>query len=84
LPIVALSYSLRHIAHISNDFFKVADELLQIHLCFFSHSIKLRSLPLSVMYPCITCQDVCVQRHMWQNAYYRNVKWTFEDLLLLR
>jgi len=32
---------------------------------------------------CITCEDACVQRarHMRQNAYYRNLKWTLEDLL---
>jgi len=33
--------------------------------------------------PCIICQDVCVQtaHHMRQNAYYRNLKWSLEDLL---
>ena len=32
---------------------------------------------------CITCQDVCFQtaHHMRQNAYFRNLKWTLEDLL---
>jgi len=31
---------------------------------------------------CITCQDVYVQtsHHMRQNTYYRNLKWTLEDL----
>jgi len=26
------------------------------------------------LYRCITCQDVCVNSRMRQNAYYRNLK----------
>jgi len=42
------------------------ETLLQIHLCFFSHSIKLRVLPLSALTVSLhylpMWQDVCVQQ----------------------
>ena len=41
----------RHIGHThtNNGFFKLVEALLQIHSCFFSHSVKLRGLPLSAV-----------------------------------
>jgi len=77
LPITGLSYSLRHIAHTNNGFFKLAEALLQIHSCFFSHSIKLlpfllsASGTVSLHYPPKMSE---FNSHMRQKAYYRNLK----------
>jgi len=51
-------------SHIHNGFFKLVGALLQVHSCFFSHSIKQRGIPLSAVTVSMhfTCQDVCVQR----------------------
>jgi len=35
------------IGHTNNGFFKLVEAMLQIHSCFFSHSVKLCGLPLS-------------------------------------
>jgi len=35
--------------HTNNGFFKLVEAFLQIHSCFFSHSAKLRGLPLSAV-----------------------------------
>jgi len=43
-----LNYTLGHIGHTNNWFFKLVVALLQIHSCFFSHSI-LRGLLLLVV-----------------------------------
>jgi len=79
------SLTLRHIGHTrtNNGFFKVMEALLQIHSCFFSQSINVRGLPLS---PChclaaLTAKMCAFNSLMQQNACYRNIKWTFADLL---
>ena len=63
------------------------------HLCLLPHLWKVGgNAPISCVHACRyqqslsrcnTCQDVCFQtaHHMRQNAHYRNLKWTLEDLL---
>jgi len=52
-------------SHTSNGFFKLVKALLQIYSCFFSHSIKLRGLPLSAITSLAAlpakCKEVCIQ-----------------------
>jgi len=54
--------------------------LLQIHSGFFSHSIELRYLPLSVSAITVLLQYMprylrsTASSNMRQNAYYRNLK----------
>jgi len=62
LPIT-VGYSLRHIGHTNNGFFKLVEVLLQIHSGFFSSSIKLRGLSLYYLPKMSQCNS-----HMPQNA----------------
>ena len=84
-----LSYSLTHIghtqSHTKNGYFTLVNALLHIHSGFFSHSVKLRSLPLSAV--TVTLHYLprylrsTASSNMRQNAYYPNLKWT---MVLLR
>jgi len=78
LPISG-SYSLRHIAHTNNGFFKLVEALLQIHSCFFSHSIKLRSLPLSAVTVSLDYLPRCVRSTITCGKRPTTVTWS--DLL---
>jgi len=52
-----------HSSHTNNEFFNFAEELLQIHPYFFSHSIKLRVFQLSAVIVSLNYhQDACVQQ----------------------
>jgi len=78
-----LSYSLTHIghtqSHTKNGYFALVNALLYIHSGLFSHSIKLRNLPL----PAVTVSLHYLPRYlrstassnMRQNACYPNLKW---------
>jgi len=50
--------------HTKNGYFTLVNALLYIHSGFFSHSMKLRSLPLSAVTVSLhyICQDICVQQ----------------------
>jgi len=76
-----LSYSLRHIGHTRshtfNGYFKLVVALLYIHSGFFSHSIKLRGLPLSPVTVSLHYLPRYLRstasRNIRQNAYYRKL-----------
>jgi len=79
------SLTLRHIGHArtNNGLFKLVEALLWTHSCFFSQSINVRGLPLSACH-CLAAwlAKMCTFNSlMQQNACYRNVTWTFADLL---
>jgi len=76
-----LSYSLTHIghsqSHTKNGYFTLVNALLYIHSGFFSHSMKLRSLPLSavtVSLHYLRYLRSTASSNMRQNAYYPNLK----------
>jgi len=79
------SLPLRHIGHTRTyyGFFKLVEALLQTHSCFFSQSLNVRGLPLSAChcFAALTAKMCAFSSLMQQNACYRNVKWTFADLL---
>jgi len=60
--------------HINNSFFKLVEVLLQIHSCFFSHSIKLRGLITAISSHCLLtalpAKMSAFNSHMQQNAYW--------------
>jgi len=54
--------------------FQSCGTLLRIYSCLFSHSIKIRGLPLSEVTVSLyysTCQDVCVQQSPVLPLYYK-------------
>ena len=83
--LIKCSLTLRHIGHTrsNNGFFKLVEALLQTHSCFFSQSTNVRGLPLSACH-CLAALPAKMRAFnslMQQNACYRNIKWTFADLL---
>jgi len=56
--------------------------MLRFHAFFFSHSIKLRAIPLSADTVSLHYlpKMSAFNSHMRQNANYRNLKLPFEDL----
>ena len=79
------SLTLRLIGHTrtNNGFFKLVETLLQTHSCFFSQSINVHGLPLSACHclAALPAKMCAFNSLMQQNACYRNIKWTSEDLL---
>jgi len=77
--------TLRHIGHArtNNGCFKLVEALQWTYSCFVSETINVRDLPLSACH-CLAALPVkacAFNSLMQQNACYRNIKWTFADLL---
>jgi len=61
-------------SHTNNGFFKFVEALLQIHSCFFSHSVKLRGLPPLAVTISLNYLPKMIEfpSHMRQNACSSN------------